>query len=155
MAVRSARGARRLSTALGRLGLVVGAPLAFFAVCELALWLLGVTPLADDPEQRAWLRFRSCQLEWRAAARFCDPTELRSSRRIVVALGGSSVAGYPRGKTVPFPATLQALLDARAPHEFRVFNRGHRGGPYGAILEHVARSTVSLTRGPVETTIRS
>jgi lysophospholipase L1-like esterase len=93
--------------------------------CEAILTLARVTPLAADPEQQEWLRFRRCQFQQGSARRVCDPAALRSQRpRVVVALGGSSVFGYPVDKTVPFPAALQDLLDARFPGEFSVFNRG-------------------------------
>jgi hypothetical protein len=115
-------GARNL---LAGLALAVAAPLVLFVACEALLRGVGVTALADDPDQQAWLNFRRCQFGWGAARPHCDPAALRSGRRGVLALGGSSVTGFPLGKTVPFPSALQQILDARAPGTYQVFNRGH------------------------------
>jgi hypothetical protein len=115
----------RTRAVLARLALAVAAPLLFFGALEGVLALLGVVPLSADPDQQAWLHFRGCQFEWGAARRHCDAAALVSDRRTVVALGGSSVAGFPAGKTVPFPLALQSILDERFPGGYRVFNRGH------------------------------
>lgn len=109
---------------LARLALAV-TPLLLFAACEALLALVGVGSLAADPEEQAWQSFRRCQVEWGSAGRFCDAEKLQSGRRTVVTMGGSTVAGYPLGKTVPFPSALQGILDARFPGEYQVFNRGH------------------------------
>jgi lysophospholipase L1-like esterase len=110
---------------LARAALAVAAPLLFLALCEAILALAGVRPLTADPDQQEWLRFRRCQFERGLARSYCATDSLHSDRpRVVVALGGSTVTGYPLGKTVPFPAALQELLDARFPGEYQVFNRG-------------------------------
>jgi len=111
---------------LGKLLLALVSPLLVLGGLEGALGLLGTAPLIDDPTFRHEVQQRTCQFQWNAAERFCDAARLDVPRaRTIVALGGSSVAGYPPRETVPFANQLQGLLDREHPGQYRVFNRGH------------------------------
>jgi lysophospholipase L1-like esterase len=111
---------------LGKLLLALVSPLLVLGALEGILGLLGTVPLIDEPAFQQKVQQRNCQFQWNAAERFCDATRLAVRRpRTIVALGGSSVAGYPPRETIPFASQLQDLLDREHPDQYRVFNRGH------------------------------
>ena len=115
------RARERLARAL----LALLAPLVFLALLEVAAGLGGVTPLARDAEYRRLARARGCRTSPVQARNLCRPETLVPSRpKRVVALGGSSVQGFPIGETTPFSEHLGLLLEAAHPGEYAVFNRG-------------------------------
>jgi lysophospholipase L1-like esterase len=115
-----------MKRALGKLLLALVSPVVVLGGLEGALGLLGTGPLIDDTTFQHAVRYRNCQFQWNAAEQFCDAARLEVPRpHTIVALGGSSVAGYPPRETIPFAVQLQGLLDRERPGQYRVFNRGH------------------------------
>jgi lysophospholipase L1-like esterase len=87
--------------------------------------LAGVTLRSRDEAYIRSLQIRNCQVKYRMAVEMCAPGRVSTSRpHLVVALGGSSVQGWPPGRTVPFPNQLQMLLDAAHAGQFTVVNLG-------------------------------
>jgi len=108
----------------GNLILAVLGPLVMLGAVELVLWGAGVEPIADDPVYERFARQRFCKFGWGTAQELCAPELLETEppRDLVVALGGSSVAGYRIEQ--PFPQALQKQLQRQRPERYRVFNRG-------------------------------
>ena len=120
MSQRLSRVGERAKLAL----LAVLSPLACLAVVECGALVAGVEPVADDPDHRRLALRRECRVSRAPVATVCAPEPSATRRTRVVALGGSSVEGYPIGETVPFPSQLQARLDAAHPRRFEVVNAG-------------------------------
>jgi lysophospholipase L1-like esterase len=92
---------------------------------EGAAYLANVTPRSEDKVYLESARMRRCQFKFHQALKVCAPTQVTTTRpHLVVVLGGSSVQGWPPGKTLPFPNQLQTLLDAAHPGQYTVVNLG-------------------------------
>jgi lysophospholipase L1-like esterase len=105
--------------------MVVLSPLVFLALTEVAAHLVGVKPLAEDQRYRERVRHRSCRFNPEHARISCKADQFSTSRdKIVIALGGSSVQGYPLKETIAFSRQLDSMLGGAYPGEYAVFNRG-------------------------------
>ncbi len=117
----STPGRERIAAAV----LLVLAPALFWGCLEAGARLAGVDPLSEDESYMAYVRERGCQFGWRAAASACALDRFdHGERKLLVALGGSSVFGYPAW-TPSFAPKLDGLLKRAAPRRWRVVNRGY------------------------------
>lgn len=97
------------------------------ASLEGVAYLCGVEPLSADPHYLQRARMQRCQYDFNTFGTRCSAEAIATSRpHVVLALGGSSVEGYPPGHTDPFPNQLSAMLHATHPGEYAVFNLGSR-----------------------------
>jgi lysophospholipase L1-like esterase len=111
----------RIATAL----LALVSPVVFLVLLEAVAVVARVQPLAANEHYRANERIVLCKFRYRQAHVLCDPARVTTSRaRLVIALGGSTVQGYPVGKVDPFPRQLEGMLEAAHPGEYAVVNRG-------------------------------
>lgn len=115
--------AARTRTFLLTLLVTVAVPVAFFGILEGLLALVGVEPLADDPDYEAAARQRNCRVDFGAPRTWCRPRSDERRGRLVLTLGGSSVFGY-RAEGRSFPTQLQELYDRERPGEVQVVNLG-------------------------------
>jgi hypothetical protein len=111
---------------LGRLALVVLAPLLLFALLEAAGWLLGVPVRFDNETYQSRHEMRLCRFDPQHLEDYCRPElfERRGESTSVFVFGGSSVEGHPKGVTLPFPYYLREALERRHPGEYSVHNLG-------------------------------
>jgi len=110
---------------LGRLLLLIGAPLLLWGLVEGAATLAGVEPLGASPDYVSLADHRACQFGWREAEWRCNPADVDTrGRKLLVTLGGSSVFGFPLRKGLPLARPLRYLLQEAEPEGWKVASRG-------------------------------
>jgi hypothetical protein len=107
-----------------RLALVVGSPLVFFGVLELAAWGLGVERLTESKHYRDRARIRDCRWNPTPLERMCRTDWLEAhGGRVVLAYGGSSMKAYGVGQK-KITNFLRKRLNEEYPREYVVANLG-------------------------------
>jgi lysophospholipase L1-like esterase len=115
----------RARLAASNLFLALVSTAVLLGLLEGAAYVAGVTPRFSDQAYLGSIRMRDCRYMFHKARGTCAAKWLvRTGPHLVVALGGSTVMGWPPGKTVPFPNQLQTLLDAAYPGKYTIANRG-------------------------------
>ncbi len=111
---------------LARLVLVVLPPLLLFGFAEAVCWILDVPPLADSETFQQYEFMRDCRSKHQLIVDRCsaDLFEEDDAVTSVYVFGGSSVQGYPPGKTVPFAQHMQDMLNQHDPGQYAVHNLG-------------------------------
>src|SRR2546426_10589023 len=119
------RRSSRARVAAGNVLLAVVSTALILGLLEGAAYLANVMPRSEDEGYLQSDLMRRCQFNFHHALERCAPRHVTTTRpHLVVVLGGSSVQGWPPGKTLPFPNQLQTLLDAAHPGQYTVVNLG-------------------------------